>query len=284
VTGSPLGPDDLVLCAATAGHVPLSERVPAAAEAGYRGLSLFPSDVTRARREGLSDADLRALFADHRVHVADLDPLLTWVPGGKLPPGAEAGEDSFFRYTEEDFYRIHEALGARSINAALLLAEAPPRNALVDAFGELCERARRHELIVHLEPMPFGVVRDLPSAVDIVEGTGLENAGVLLDTWHHFRSGGDAESLRAAPRERILALQVSDAPAEAEADLVDETLHRRRVPGEGDIPLAEWLAILREGGAPAPVGVEIFDDDLQARPMRDIARISADAVRAVLPG
>ena len=280
---STLGPQDLVFCAATAASVPLQERVPAAAAAGFRALSIFPTDYTRARNDGLSDVDLRTLFADNDAVVADLDPLLTWVPGGKLPPNATADGDSFYRFSEEDLYRMHDVLGARSINAALMLMETPPKMAIIDAFGELCQRAARHELIVHLEFMPFGAVPDLPSAVEIVEATGLANAGVLLDTWHHFRSGGNSESLRASPLARIQSLQISDAPSEPEENLVDETLHRRRVPGEGDIPLAEWLAILREGEAPAPTGVEIFDDELRARPVEDIARISADAVRAILP-
>ena len=66
------------------------ERVRAAAEAGYAGISLYPPDYQRARDEGLSDADMRALLADHGLSIGELDPLLRWVPDAGLDPGASA--------------------------------------------------------------------------------------------------------------------------------------------------------------------------------------------------
>ena len=53
--------DDLVLCAGTVSASGLKERVQAAAAAGYTGISVFADDYDRARADGLSDADLRAL-------------------------------------------------------------------------------------------------------------------------------------------------------------------------------------------------------------------------------
>ena len=43
-----LGPDDLVLCAGTLGSAPLREKIEAAADAGFRGVSLYPADLQQA--------------------------------------------------------------------------------------------------------------------------------------------------------------------------------------------------------------------------------------------
>ena len=99
--------------------------------------------------------------------------------------------------------------------------------------------------------------------------------------WHHFRGGGSDESLRcAAPR--VLAIQLDDAPAEAEANLVDETLHRRLLPGEGDAGVANLIRILDAGGCQAPLGVEVFQDGLNGLPPAEVAQRVADATRAVI--
>jgi sugar phosphate isomerase/epimerase len=105
----------------------------------------------------------------------------------------------------------------------------------------------------------------------------------MFDTWHHFRGPvGDAELASQVPIETILAVQLDDAPARAEADLVQETLNRRRVPGEGDIDLPGILRILRDGGSPAPLGVEVFCEELLALPSDEVAVRCAEGVRKAL--
>ncbi len=84
------------------------------------------------------------------------------------------------------------------------------------------------------------------------------------------------------PIERILAVQLSDAPTEAEPDPVAETLNRRRLPGDGDIDLPELIRTLRDGGSRAPFGVEIFATDLSALPPTEVARRCANATRTAI--
>jgi 4-hydroxyphenylpyruvate dioxygenase len=80
----------------------------------------------------------------------------------------------------------------------------------------------------------------------------------------------------------VLGIQINDAPAQAEADLIDETLHRRLAPGDGDIDLAGLLRHLAAGGCDAPVGVEVFSADWAAAPLRDTTQHMADAARRIL--
>ena len=112
-----LGPRDLVLCAGTLARASFRERVEAASAAGFAGISLFLADYHEAREEGHSDADLRALLADHGIAVAELDALLRWIPGTELGASANDTGAELFRYDEDDFYAAADALGARSINA-----------------------------------------------------------------------------------------------------------------------------------------------------------------------
>jgi len=272
----PLGPDDLVLCAGTLAQASFRERVTAAVAGGYRGISLFPSDVRRARAEGLDDIAMRALLADNGLEVAELDPLMTWLPG--VAPGKGA-----FATSEAECYEIASSIGGRSINAVVFPTEPIPHEVVVESFAALCERAAGHGLLVHLEFMPWTQVATALDAFAIVDEAGQANGGIMLDTWHHFRGNVSNEELRnQVPAERILACQLNDAPTEANPNVVEETLHGRRVPGDGDIDLPEILRSLRDGGSPAPLGIEVFCDDLLGHPPDEVAILCADGVREAL--
>jgi sugar phosphate isomerase/epimerase len=270
-----LGPQDWVLCAGTLARASIIERVQAAVDGGYRGISLFPSDVRRARAEGLDDATLRSLLADNAIEVAEIDPLMSWLPG--VDPG-----QGTFAASEPECYEIAKNIGGRGINAVVFSPEHIPTETIVESFAALCGRAANEGLLVHLEFMPWTQIATARDAMEIAQLAGCENGGVMLDTWHHFRGPLSNDDLRALPVDRILAVQLNDAPKEAEPDVVDETLNRRRVPGDGDIDLPEVLRILRDGDSPAPLGIEVFCEDLLPLSPSQAAIRCADGAREAL--
>jgi len=267
----PLGPDDLVLCAATLAKVPLLERMEIAAAAGYTGLSLFLDDLEQLE---VDDEELRARMRTLGLEVGDLDPMLTWAPG------VEPGGQGFGRWGIDDFLRAAERVDARSINA-VAFKPGVPLDELVGPFGDLCDQAADAGLRVHLEFMPFSGIRDLDSALRLLDAAKREEAGIMFDVWHFFRSGSSRETL-AKEASRVLAVQLDDCPAEPEANLIDETLHRRLMPGEGDADVAGLIRLLDEGGCTAPLGVEIFSEELEALSAPEAAMRAADATRKVI--
>ena len=276
-----LGRDDLILCAGTLASTPLVERAEAASAAGFQGLSLFLDDLDAARKSGLSDADIRRVLDDNGLSIAELDPLMTWTESSGDDSRVTAEGEGFLRWREPDFYDAAAAVGARSINAVLFAPQPVAREQLVESFTALCDRAAEHGLLVHLEFMPFSQVSTVEMAHEIAQSAGRENGGVMFDVWHYFRGGSTREGLlRAAPR--ITAIQLDDAPAQAESNLVDETLHRRLLPGDGDAEVSELIRILDEGGCTAPLGVEVFCDDLASLSAPELAKRSAEATRRVV--
>jgi len=271
-------PDDLVLCAGTLLKATFREKVEAAAAGGFRAITLWPQDYARARESGQGDAELRRILSDHGVSVADLDPLLTW-----LPEEREAAERSIAGAAGEDeFYRIADALGARSLNACQGFGASVDLAAAAGALAGVCERAAAHGLIVTLEFLPWSGIRDAATAFEIVSRSGHPGATVMFDTWHHARGSNDLAQLRAIPGPKIGSVQINDAPLRPEADLVQESLERRLLPGEGELPLVPMLAILDEIGARAPVGVEVFSKALDALPPVEVGRRAGEAARRVL--
>jgi sugar phosphate isomerase/epimerase len=279
-----LGPKDLVLCSGTiARHATFRARLEAAAVAGYSAVSLWGRDYQAARDEGYSDADLVALLDDHGLAVAELDPVWWWTPGAAaFSIAPEHDPIDVFRFREPDLFRIAGLLGARSLNAADVLGGDWSVADAAETFAALCERAAEHGLLVHLEWLAWSRVPDLATALEVVTLADRPNGGLNIDTWHCARTGTSAADLLAVPGGRVLAIQVDDGPAQAEENLIEATLHSRLVPGEGAFDLRGYLGALRSIGAAAPIGVEVFSDDLHALGPTEAARRAADATRALL--
>ena len=279
-----MGPDDLVLCAGTLPRgVPFAERLSVAADAGFRYVSLWGRDIAAARAEGRSDADLRAMLADHGLGVAEVDPAWWWLPGAaevRIDPAFDTEE--VFRFGEEELLAMAGAVGARSLNAVDVFGGPWGVDDAAEAFAGLCARAAEHGLLVHIEWLPWSKIPDLATARAIVEAAGAPNGGLNIDAWHLVRAGVRLEDLAAVPGHRILGIQLDDGPAAAEENLVEATLHHRRLPGEGEFDLVGLLRTLAATGTTAPLGVEVFSDTLHELGPLEAARRAADTTRTIL--
>jgi len=250
---------------------------------GYAAVSLWGRDYSGARDEGLSDADLVTMLADHGLVVAELDPAWWWTPGaGAFSIPFELDPVDVFRFDETELLRIAEVIGARSINAADVLGGDWSVEEGAAAYASLCDRAAEHGLLVHLEWLAWSRVPDLTTAWEIARLADRPNGGLTVDMWHCARTSTTIDDLLAIPGERVLSIQVDDGPADAEDDLVEATLHHRLLPGAGAFDLVGYLGALIDIGASAPVGVEVFSDALHLLGPIEAATRAAKATRAVL--
>jgi sugar phosphate isomerase/epimerase len=278
-----LGPRDLVLCSGTVLHVPWLERLAPARSAGFSALSIQPGEVAQLRAAGVSDGELRRRVADAGLAIAELDAITTWLPDHTPPPDFDRDLARALRgATPENLVPIAAAIGARSLNLVEFYGAPVSLDAAAEGFARACDVAAEHGLRVHLEFLPWTQIPDLRTGLEIVRRAGRANGGLLVDSWHFFRSGGTLAELRALPGELVLGVQLDDAPARAEADLADETQHRRLLPGEGSFDLAGFVRALDAIGSRAPLGVEVFSDEHAAQPIDAIARRAGEATRRVL--
>jgi sugar phosphate isomerase/epimerase len=246
---------------------------------------MWGRDYWGARREGHTDVDLRARLADHGLAVAELDPAWWWTPVTFDAASLVSIDDmEVFCYGEEELFAIADAVGARSINAVDVLGGRWGIDEAAEALAGLCDRAAEHGLLVHVEFLPWSRIADVATAWEIVRGADRPNAGIAVDAWHWFRGTPDEAVLRSIPGNQITGIQLDDAPAEPEANLMTATLHDRLLPGEGQLDLESLVATLRDTGAVAPIGVEVFSDALHALGPTVAARRAGDAARRVLAG
>ncbi len=132
---------------------------------------------------------------------------------------------------------------------------------------------------LHIPDAPRATYRDLPSTLALIERVGRPNVGVLVDTYHWYLSGGDADDIAAIPDQMPVFLHINDAPPGDVAALDDSM---RLLPGEGVIDLAAFLGAFAARGYAGPVSVEIFSERLRALPPEETARLAYAATAAAI--
>jgi sugar phosphate isomerase/epimerase len=271
----PAGPDGYTLWAGTVGFTsPLAERFAAAAATGCREATLSPPDVLRAAQDGTAAAEIGRQARDLGLDLV-IDPVMNWYPDREPSPSRFAGVST------DDALRICEALGVTSLSAIATASSDVPVPDLAGYFGRLCDRAAGFGARVHLEFIPFTIVRTLRTAWDLVRAADRPNGGLVFDTWHFFRGEPDFEVLAGIPGDRIFCVQLDDAPAVPSGPLREETQHRL-LPGDGALDLVAAIRALDRIGGLRRVGPEVISPDLAALPILDAATLAMDRTRAIV--
>jgi sugar phosphate isomerase/epimerase len=155
------------------------------------------------------------------------------------------------------------------------------RQRLIANLAALCADAAAYGMTVTLEFMPYSAVRTVSEAAEVLAAAGAPNLDVLVDALHLARSGGTPADLHLLDPRRIGVLQLCDAPALAPPpeQLRDESVNRRRYPGDGDLPLAALLRAL-----PDDIVIEIESPTVEhaAESMVERARLCAQRSRRFL--
>lgn len=254
--------------------LPLRVRVEAAAAAGFTGFGLLSADLPAATQEyGL--AGIAAMLADNGIVDLELEDIPHWWDDG--PARAESDR------VRHELLAAAEALGARHLKVTPNGSNAPwDRAHWAAKFGELAEQAAGVGCRLGIEFFPWANVANLHDGLQLVQDSGSENAGVIIDVWHIARAGTPVADLAAVPLERIIGVELNDADADVVGTLFEDTVHRRRFCGEGSFDLTGMIAALRTAGWNGPWGVEILSDEYVALPVDVALDRAARSARAVL--
>jgi sugar phosphate isomerase/epimerase len=268
---------DLVLSHFSLGrYVDFEQRVAAAAEAGYVGIGLWYGDYLRMRADGRTDAELRAILDHHGLRVTEYEALRGWASSGD--------ELATSREHETTLYRMADALGPGGSFQVLGPHPGPVERA-AEALAAVCDRAARHGLRATIEYLPeMTNIPDAASAWRLAQLADRPNAGLCVDSWHHFRGANDLAMLAAVPASRIFTVQINDGPAaRVHADYYRDCTETRLPPGEGSFDLASFVRTLDGMGVRIPFSVEVLSTDLLARETpAGIAALLASRTRELL--
>ncbi|MDW9739402.1 4-hydroxyphenylpyruvate dioxygenase [Sinorhizobium meliloti] len=241
----------------------LSEKLAAVAASGFDGVEIFENDFLTF--DG-SPAEVGRMVRDHGLEVTLFQPFRDFEG---LP---EPHRSRAFDRAERKFDVMQE-LGTELM---LVCSSVSPLalggiDRAADDLRELGERAAKRGLRVGYEALAWGRhVNDHRDAWEIVRRADHPNIGLILDSFHTLSRNIDLRSIRSIPGDRIFIVQLADAPR-IEMDLLYLSRHFRNMPGEGDLPVVDFMQAVAATGYDGALSLEIFNDQFRGGSPRAIA-------------
>jgi 4-hydroxyphenylpyruvate dioxygenase len=136
---------------------------------------------------------------------------------------------------------------------------------------ELGERAAKRGLRIAFEALAWGRhINDYRDAWEAVRRADHPAVGLVLDSFHILARGTDLSTIRSIPGDRIFLVQLADAPL-LQMDYLSWSRHFRNFPGQGDLPVMDFMRALQATGYDDALSLEIFNDQFRAGSVRSVA-------------
>jgi sugar phosphate isomerase/epimerase len=264
---------------ATTMPYPLEEDVRSAAEAGFEAVELWWRKLP-AYLERHTSAELRRDLDARGLKVAALCPLFV-----DFGPAAGDAREAIDRATDLAAERAcpPRLVGVRRPPDGLTLDEA--RDEAAAALAAAADLAASRGVALAIEPLGrHALVPGPGQALDLIERAARPNLGLMLDTFHYYKSAVGLDEIAAIPVDKLLIVHVNDSEDRPLEELRDAD---RLYPTLGVIPAAAMLRPLIANGYRGAFSVEVFREEYWQRPVDQIAReakAGLDALIASLAG
>jgi len=230
----------------------LESKLRAIARAGFNGVEIFENDLLTSQ---VSARDAGALMRDLGLECTLFQPFRDF----------EGMPDTLRQRIFERIERKFDVMQELGTDLLLVCSNVSPasladRSRIVADFRELGERAAKRGLRVGYEALAWGRhVSDHREAWSIVLDVDHPAIGLILDSFHSLARNIPNESLRQIDPARIFIVQLADAPV-LQMDFLSWSRHFRNMPGQGELPLVDYVATLLEQGYAGALSLEIFND------------------------
>jgi 4-hydroxyphenylpyruvate dioxygenase len=230
----------------------LESKLRAIARAGFNGVEIFENDLLTSQ---VSARDAGALMRDLGLRCTLFQPFRDF----------EGMPDTLRRRIFERIERKFDVMQELGTDLLLVCSNVSPaaladRSRIVADFRELGERAAKRGLRVGYEALAWGRhVSDHREAWSIVLEVDHPAIGLILDSFHSLARNIPNESLREIDPARIFIVQLADAPV-LQMDFLSWSRHFRNMPGQGELPIVDYVATLLEQGYAGALSLEIFND------------------------
>jgi 4-hydroxyphenylpyruvate dioxygenase len=241
----------------------LDEKLQAIAAAKFGGVEIFENDLLSFNG---TPTDVRRMAADLGLEIIAFQPFRDFegMPAERRTKVFDRAERKFDLMTE---------LGC---DLLLICSNVSPESlggidrAAADLRG-LGERAAKRGFRVGFEALAWGRhINDYRDSWEVVRRADHPAIGLVLDSFHALVRKSPLEAIRSIPRDRIFIVQVADAPL-LDMDYLSWSRHFRNFPGQGDLPLLDFMTALQATDFDGPLSLEIFNDQFRAGSARSVA-------------
>ncbi|MFF3327974.1 bifunctional sugar phosphate isomerase/epimerase/4-hydroxyphenylpyruvate dioxygenase family protein [Streptomyces sp. NPDC002888] len=233
----------------------LTEKLTAAARAGFDGVEIFENDLLASP---LTPEEIRARCADLGLGIDLYQPMrdIEAVPAEEFDGNLRRARHKFalMRRLGADTVLVCSSVHPLAVDDDALAAEQ---------LSRLADLAQEFGIRVAYEALAWGRhVSTYDHAWRIVDTAGHPALGTCLDSFHILSRSSepkDLEGIADIPGEKIFFLQLADAPLLA-MDVLQWSRHHRCFPGQGGFDVAGLVRHVLRTGYDGPLSLEVFND------------------------
>jgi len=247
-----------------------TDRVTAAARAGFNGIGLWHTDLDHVAAT-TPLAEMKRILDGSGMTYIELEFLTDW-----FAEGARRRESDSRRHR---LLEAAAALGRGHVKIGDFYNSPCSMERLVDAFGGLCLEAKRYGARIGFEVMECSMVHTIGEAAELVRRAGASNGGLVIDMVQVVNLGMTEADLRGIPPSSLVSLELDDGllPGTPGHDA-----SARRFCGEGEFDITGFVRLMDSAGYSGPWAVEVFNREYAGLPLDELARRAFTTTTAAL--
>jgi sugar phosphate isomerase/epimerase len=243
------------------------DRVEVARKVGYRGVGLVHADIM-AVSDRIGFKTMKQILDDNDMKYVEVEIIGDWFTDGEKRKRSDVIRKDLLNAAEQ-LGACHIKIGGDIDNEG---ANVWPVDKMIKELKVLADQAAGVGTRLAHEIMPFSNLKTIEQSLELIEGSGAKNVGIMLDIWHLARGNIDFDRIRSMPKELIFWVELDDARAKVEGTLYNDTVHNRELPGEGALDIQKFLRAVRDVGYEGPYGVEILSREHRKLPLEEAAK------------
>lgn len=273
---------NMALHGQTTRHTNLVTDIRTAAEAGYSALEIITPKLLRYMNSGLPVADLVPVFETYSIIPACIDIL------GDVERIEPMERDSLLNEAES-LCQAARLLNCPTIQLnAFCGLQGRPQKEIIQATArniiEISSIGRRCGVHFQIEGAAWTPIHSLRQCLELLEAINRDNVGLVIDFWHLWASYDTTpEEIARLDKSIIYGVHICDGKRpERGKPWPDERSLRGYLPGDGDLPVCEWVAAVKATGFDGFWAGEIMCSKMWERDQLEIARAMRQRMRRFL--
>lgn len=238
-------------------HSNMKTDIRIAKDAGYEALEIVESKLTRYLNLGLELKELISSLKKYNIKPVCINAL-------KNIERVQSNERKELLNEAERLCKAAQVLECPTIQlVALCGLEGKPWSEILELtsgnVAAIADIGKKYGIRFQLEPIAWSPVHSISQSLEIIKKAGRDNVGLVIDFWHLF-AGEETTAAEVSNLDRSLIYGVHFCDGvrhKKSTKWVEEDL-RGYLPGEGKIPINDWVKAVKSTGFDGVYSAELY--------------------------
>ena len=151
--------------------------------------------------------------------------------------------------------------------------------------AKLADIGKEHGIRFQLEPLAWSPMHSLSQSLEVIDEAGRDNIGMVIDFWHLWAGGQTSpDEVARLDKDVIYGIHFCDGKRKEHITPDDEGELRAFLPGEGDIPVKDWVAAVQATGYDGCWSAENYSPVHWELDLYDLARKCKELMESYISG